>query len=78
MIGRIKEVFIPKSLNDINSNKIGFKIIIHNEIIEVIEEQDEYNANIFKDDLVIINRNDKKNIIIEKYDGDLYEQDEFI
>lgn len=70
-VGKIIEVFIP--LNDIYSDKIGFKILINNKVIEVIQEQDEFNANIFKDDLVMINIDDKNNITIEKYYGDLYE-----
>lgn len=70
-VGKIIEVFIP--LNDIYSDKIGFKILINDRVIEVIQEQDELNANIFKDDLVMINIDDKNNIIIEKYYGDLYE-----
>jgi len=70
MIGRVKEVFIP---NDIYSNQIGFKITLNDKILEVIEEQDEYNANIFKDDLVIVNMDEKNNLIIENYDGDIYE-----
>lgn len=69
MIGKVKEVFIP---SDIYSNNVGFKIILNDKLIEVIEEQDEYNANIFKDDLVIVNIEDK-NITIEKYDGEIYE-----
>lgn len=73
MIGRVIEVFIPNNINDINSNKIGFKIHIKDKIIEIIEEQDDYNSNIFKDDLVIISTDDKNSIIIEKYYGDLYE-----
>lgn len=67
MIGKVTEVFIPK-----NSNNVGFKITLKDKIIEVIEKQDEYNANIFKDDLVIVNIVDKI-ITIEKYDGELYE-----
>ena len=70
MIGKVKEVFIP---NDIYSKQIGFKITLNDKILEVIEEQDEYNANIFKDDLVIVNMDEKNNITIDKYDGDIYE-----
>jgi len=69
MIGKVKEVFIP---NDINCDKIGFKIILQDKNIEIIEEQDDYNANIFKNDLVIVNI-EKNNTTIEKYDGELYE-----
>ena len=69
MIGKVKEVFIP---NDINCDKKGFKIILHDKNIEIIEEQDDYNANIFKNDLVIVNI-EKNNTTIEKYDGELYE-----
>ena len=75
MIGKVIKVFIPEE-DVMNSNKIGFKVMLDNEIIEIIEEQDEYNSNIFKDDLVIITKQNisgKEFIDIELYDGDNYE-----
>ena len=53
-----------------NSNKIGFKVEIDENIMEIIEEQDEVNTNIYKDDLVVITKqmiNDIEFIDIEKY-----------
>ena len=81
-IGKVIEVFIPKELKNGNlidvmdSNKIGFKVQINDEIIEIIEEQDENNSNILKDDLVLITEQEisgKYFIDIELLDGDEYE-----
>lgn len=69
-IGKVIEVFIPvnNSSDIMLSTKIGFKILLNDKIIEIIEEQDEYNSTIYKDDLVTITNNDN-NIEIEKYEG---------
>lgn len=75
-IGKVKEVFIPGD-ETIDSDKIGFKIMLDTEMIEIIEKQDERNSNIFKDDLVIITETNISNKIfkdIELYDGDLYDE----
>ncbi len=75
-IGKVKEVFIPED-KTINSDKIGFKVMLDTEMIEIIEKQDEKNSNIFKDDLVIITETNISNKIfkdIELYDGDLYDE----
>ena len=81
-IGKVIEVFIPEEyklgrvIDIMDSNKIGFKVMIENEIIEVIEEQDEYNANIMKNDLVVITKqtiSGHEFIDIELYDGEDYE-----
>lgn len=58
--GLVVEVFIPVKENEsvMSSSKIGFKIKVDNEIIEVIEEQNIINANIHKDDQVIVEDND--------------------
>lgn len=69
-VGKVIEVFIPN--NNINSFDIGFKILFNNEIIEIIEEQDEYNSHIYKDDIVLINNFEDK-YEIEKYNGGTYE-----
>lgn len=51
--GLIKEVYVPD--NDVmNSNKIGFKVEVDNEIICIEEEQNDYNSTILKDDKVEI------------------------
>ena len=74
-VGRVIEVFIPEedNLDDMN---IGFKVLVGNNVIEIIEEQDESNINILKNDLVMITKqviSNKEFIDIELYDGDLDE-----
>ena len=74
-VGRVIEVFIPEedNLNDMN---IGFKVLVDDDVIEIIEEQNESNINILKNDLVIITKqviSNKEFIDIELYDGDLNE-----
>ena len=78
-IGKIIEVFIPEEYNGnqkidiMNSKKIGFKIQVDEEIIEIEQEQNEVNSNIFRDDFVIITTqiiSNKEFIDIEKYYGD--------
>ena len=77
LIGKVIEVFIPENKFDImNSKNIGFKILINNEIIEIIQEQDINNSHIYKNDLVIITKqviSDKVFYDIEMYDGENYE-----
>ena len=77
LIGRVVEVFIPKEfknnmlIDEMDSNKIGFKVDVDNEIIEIIQEQDDNNANIYKDDMVLITKQNisgKDFIDIEKYE----------
>ena len=81
-IGQVIDVFIPEEyragriIDEMDSNKIGFKIMIENEIIEVIQIQNEYNAEIMVDDMVVVteqNISGKTFIDIELYDGDDYE-----
>ena len=74
-VGCVIEVFIPEedNLNDMN---IGFKVLVDDDVIEIIEEQNESNINILKDDLVMITKqviSNKEFIDIELYDGDLNE-----
>ena len=78
MIGVVKEVFIPNEEKDeINTNKIGFKIYIDDEIIEVIQEINDYNSTILKNDQVELIEtiiDGKKYTDIEKIeDGEDYE-----
>ena len=77
LIGRVVEVFIPKEfknnmlIDEMNSNKVGFKVDVDGEIIEIIQEQDENNANIYKDDIVLITKQNisgRDFIDIEKYE----------
>lgn len=51
--GIIKEVYVPDK-DVMNSNKIGFKVEVNNEIICIEEEQNDYNSTILKDDKVDI------------------------
>ena len=70
-IGKVVEVFIPNE-NDIDimySKKIGFKVNINNEIIEIIKDINEKYANIYKDDFVQLIEEDN-NLDIELYGGD--------
>ena len=54
--GKVLEVFIPNN-EGIGSKNIGFKVLLDDGTkIEIIEEQDEFNSNIFRDDEVIITR----------------------
>lgn len=81
-IGKVIEVFIPTEYNNgrlidiMDSNKIGFKVQLEDELIEIVEEQDEFNANIMKNDLVMITKQTISGtdfVDIELYDGDNYE-----
>lgn len=80
--GKVIEVFIPeeivneRKLDVMDSKKIGFKVQVEDKIIEIIEEQDEHNSNITKNDDVIIttqNISGREFIDIELLDGDMYE-----
>ena len=82
MIGIVKEVFIPEeyinnSLIDVmDCTKIGFKVMLdNNEMIAVIFKQNEFNTEIFKDDIVrlIQDNKTKEYVAIELYDGEDYE-----
>ena len=54
--GKVLEVFIPNN-EGIDSKNIGLKVLLDDGTkIEIIEEQDELNSNIFRDDEVIITR----------------------
>ena len=81
-IGKVKEVFIPEEYqNDtlidvMNSTKVGFKVMLdNNQITTVIFKQNEFNSEIFKDDVVRLIQDDKSKefVAIELYDGDDYE-----
>lgn len=80
--GKVIEVFIPEEykgdrlVDVMDSNKIGFKIMVENELIEVVQEQNEYNTEIMKNDMVVITKQNISGIEftdIELYDGDSYE-----
>ena len=52
LIGRVVEVFIPKEfknnmlIDEMYSNKIGFKVDVDGEIIEIIQEQDDKKVDL--------------------------------
>ncbi len=61
IIGKVKEVFIPEESNNglldvMDRTQIGFKIMTENGMEEIILKQDEFNSNIFKNDKVIITK----------------------
>ena len=75
MIGIVKKVFVPKEykngieLDAIYSNKIGFVVLVENEEIEIIQIQNEFNCNIYRDDKVSVTKLDNG-----EYDIVLYEE----
>lgn len=52
--GKVLEVYIPD--DNIESQKIGFKIDIDGKIENIVQDQDEFNSNIYRDDSVLIRR----------------------
>ena len=48
--GRVVEVFFPDNMNQ----EVGFRVETNEGIKEIIEEQDEYNAKILREDNVIV------------------------
>lgn len=80
-IGKVLKVFIPKEyknnqlIDKIDSNKIGFEVMLEDGIIEIIQEQNEQNSVIMKNDLILIKRqtiSGKSFIDIELYNGEFY------
>ena len=80
-IGTVIEVFIPKQfkngklLDVMDRTIIGFKIKTEEGIKEVIVEADEFNAEIMKNDNVIITEQTVSGeyfVDIELYEGDDY------
>lgn len=73
-LGIVKEVFIPECVDILKNDKIGFKVYVYNldKEITIIEEQDEYNIDIHREDEVIVIEEDKEYSIILN-DGDNYE-----
>lgn len=78
-IGKVIEVFIPEEykngnlLDVMDRTNIGFKVITDNGIKKVTQEQDEFNTQIMKDDMVIITEqtiSGKYFIDIELYEGE--------
>ena len=78
-IGKVIEVFIQEQYKDgklldvMDRTNIGFKVMTVNGIREIIEEADEYNSKILKNDLVTITEqtiSGKDFIDIDLYEGD--------
>ncbi len=81
-IGKVIEVFIPEQfkngnlLDEMDRTNIGFKVMNSDGIKEVIVEQNEINASIMKNDMVMITEQTIDGIYfvdIELYDGEEYE-----
>ena len=77
-LGKVIEVFIPQEYKDnklidvMDAKNIGFKVMTDNGIKEIIQEQNEFNSNIMKNDTVLITEQtiSNKNFI----DIELYEE----
>lgn len=61
MIGKVIDVFVPNE----NLDMIGFKIMIDDRVIEIIDKQDDNNSNIYIDDKVLVVINDNEEYLIE-------------
>lgn len=61
MIGKVIEVFVPNE----NLDMIGFKIMIDDRVIEIIDKQDDNNSNIYRNDKVLVVVNDNEEYFIE-------------
>ena len=75
MIGRVIEIYIPEEYNNgrkisyLDSNKIGFKVEINNQVKNIIVRQNDDNSLIHVGDLVnikMINIENKDNYFIYK------------
>ena len=76
-LGKVIEVFIPqeyknnKLIDVMDTKNIGFKVMTEDGIKEIIQEQNEFNSNIMKNDTVLITEqtiSNKKFIDIELYE----------
>ncbi len=62
LIGKVVEVFIPeeyigdRKIDVMDSKKIGFKVMLENGLIEIIQEDNDKNCDIYREDLVVITR----------------------
>jgi len=83
LLGRIVEVYIPEEYKNnelidvMTSVNIGFKVILEEtkEIIDIVVEQNEYNCDIYREDMVVVikDKDTNKFTSIEIYNGDVYE-----
>ena len=78
-VGKVIEVFIPKEykngqlLDVMDRTQIGFKVKTNSQTYEIVQKQNEINATIMKNDLVIITKqtiSNKDFIEIDLYEGD--------
>lgn len=78
-IGKVIDVYIPTEhkngmlIDPMDSSFIGFKIMLSDGVIDVVLKDNKINADIYKDDLVLIKtkiKNGKKNISVVPYVGD--------
>ena len=76
-LGKVIEVFIPQEYKDnklidvMDVKNIGFRVMTKDGIKEIIQEQNEFNSNIMKNDTVLITEqtiSNKKFIDIELYE----------
>lgn len=76
-LGKVIEVFIPqeyknnKLIDVMDVKNIGFKVMTEDGIKEIIQEQNEFNSNIMKNDTVLITEqtiSNKKFMDIELYE----------
>ena len=81
-VGKVVEIFIPKQykngglLDVMDRTQIGFKVMTDNGMKEIIEEQNQFNARIMKNDYVTITEqtiSGKDFVDIELYEGDWHE-----
>ena len=80
MIGKVKEIYIPKEINNgrivsyLDSQKVGFKVIVDNNEMDIVVNQNNDNAVIHVGDLVSIEEINGNNGI--KYFISKIEEDE--
>lgn len=55
LFGKVLELFIPSEQN-LDSNEIGFKVQVKDEIITVITEQTKETSQIYRDDFVFLTK----------------------
>lgn len=55
LFGKVLELFIPAEQN-LDSNEIGFKVQVKDEIITVITEQTKETSQIYRDDFVFLTK----------------------
>jgi len=74
-LGKVIEVYLPDKEE---LTKVGFKIQIDNEIINIIEKQNLDNAKIYSNDFVLVEINNENNQILYNIEPitDMYLGDE--